>query len=123
MSIQLNALRELVVLFNEGRPIDLARFFTEDFRLDDPGAGVKRTGHDGARQMLEAVRALAPDVRLKIVDMFEAGDRVAVPLGSIWGRQPGCNDCDLPVRRKPHCERLGHLGALALDGTGGELDG
>ena len=78
MSIQLNALRELVVLFNEGKPIDVARFFTEDFRLDDPGAGVKRTGHDGARQMLEAVRALAPDVRLKIVDMFEAGDRVAV---------------------------------------------
>jgi predicted ester cyclase len=78
MSAQTDSLRELVLLLNAGKAIDVARFFTEDFRLEDPGVGVKRTGHDGARQMLEAIRALAPDVKLEILDMFESGNRVAI---------------------------------------------
>jgi predicted ester cyclase len=78
MSVQTDLLRELVTLCNERKTFDVARFFTEDFRLEDPGSGVIRTGLDGARRMIEEVRALAHDGRLEILDMFESGDRVAV---------------------------------------------
>ena len=78
MSVQTNALCELVGLFNARQAIDVARFFTEDFRLEDPGSGVIRTGLDGAQRMMEAVRALAHDGYLEILDMFECGNRVAV---------------------------------------------
>jgi predicted ester cyclase len=78
MSTQTDALHELVRLFNKRGLIDIARFFTDDFRLEDPGVGVKRSGHNGARQMLEGIRALAPDVQLEILDIFEGGNRVAV---------------------------------------------
>jgi predicted ester cyclase len=61
-----------------GKAIDVARFFTEDFRLEDPGAGVTRTGLDGAQSMMEAVRALAHDGQLEILDMFESGNRLVV---------------------------------------------
>ena len=77
MSVQTDALRELVELFNARKAIDVARFFTEDFRLEDPGAGVIRTGLDGAQRMMEAVRALAHEGHLEILDMFESGNRVA----------------------------------------------
>jgi hypothetical protein len=77
MSVQTDALRELVQLFNARKAIDVARFFTEDFRLEDPGAGVIRTGLDGAQQMMKAVRALAHGGHLEILDMFESGNRVA----------------------------------------------
>ena len=77
MSVQTDALLELVELFNARKEIDLPRFFTEDFRLEDPGAGVIRTGLHGAQRMMEAVRALAHDGHLEILDMFESGDRVA----------------------------------------------
>jgi hypothetical protein len=49
------------------------RFFTEDFQLEDPGAGVIRTGLDAAQRMMEAVRALAHDGQLEILDMFDSG--------------------------------------------------
>ena len=78
MSIQMDALRELVELFNARKAIDVPRFFTEDFQLEDPGAGVARTGLDGAQGMMEALRALAHDGHLEILDMFESGNRVAV---------------------------------------------
>src|SRR5215467_3038204 len=78
MSVQTDALRELVELFNARKEIDVPSFFTEDFRLEDPGAGVIRTGLDGAQRMMEAVRALAHDGRLEILDMFETDNRVAV---------------------------------------------
>jgi hypothetical protein len=77
MSVQTDALVELVELFNARKAIDVPRFFTEDFRLEDPGAGVIRTGLDGAQRMMEAVRALAHDGHLEILDMFESGNRVA----------------------------------------------
>ena len=78
MSTQMDVLRKLAELFNGRKPIDMARFFTEDFRLEDPGAGVVRNGLDGAQRMMEAVRALAHDGRLEILGMFESGNRVAV---------------------------------------------
>ena len=77
MSVQTDVLRELVELFNARKAIDVARFFTEDFRLEDPGAGVIRTGLDGAQSMMEALRALAHEGHLEILDMFESGNRVA----------------------------------------------
>jgi hypothetical protein len=75
---QTDVLRELVDQFNARKAIDVARFFIEDFRLEDPGAGVIRTGLDGAQRMMEAVRGLAHDGRLEILDMFESGNRVAI---------------------------------------------
>ena len=77
MAVQTDVLRELVELFNARKAIDVARFFTEDFRLEDPGAGVIRTGLDGAQRMMEALRALAHEGHLEILDMFESGNRVA----------------------------------------------
>jgi hypothetical protein len=77
MSVRTDALCELVELFNARKAIDVARFFTEDFRLEDPGAGVIRTGLAGAQRMMEAVRALAQDGQLAILDLFESGNRVA----------------------------------------------
>jgi len=77
MSVQMDALLELIELFNARKEIDVPRFFTEDFRLEDPSAGVIRTGLDGAQRMMEAVRALAHDGHLEILDMFESGNRVA----------------------------------------------
>jgi hypothetical protein len=50
----------------------------EDFRLDDAGAGVVRTGHAGAQTMMDSILSLAPDVRFEILDTVEAADRVAV---------------------------------------------
>jgi predicted SnoaL-like aldol condensation-catalyzing enzyme len=71
-------LQELAVLVNERRPVPIARYFTEDFRLDDAGAGVVRTGHAGAQAMMDGVVSLAPDVRFEILDVVEAADRAAV---------------------------------------------
>jgi predicted SnoaL-like aldol condensation-catalyzing enzyme len=69
---------ELLRLINERRPIPIARYFSEDFRLDDAGAGVVRTGRAGAQTMMDNILALAPDVRFEILDTVEAADRVAV---------------------------------------------
>ena len=77
MSVQTGALRKLVGLFNARKSIDVARFFTKDFRLEDRCRGIKDR-LDGAQRMMEAVRALAHDGRLEILDMFESGNRVAV---------------------------------------------
>ena len=63
---------------NERRPVSIARYFTEDFRLDDAGTGVVRTGHAGAQTMMDNILALAPDVRFEVLDSVEAADRVAV---------------------------------------------
>ena len=78
MAIKSAMLKELANLVNHRQPITIARYFTEDFRLDDAGAGVVRTGHAGAQTMMENILSLAPDVRLEILDSVEAADRVAV---------------------------------------------
>jgi len=78
MTVQTDALRELVAIMNERQAIDVTRFFTPDFRVDDPGAGVTKVGYDGAREMIESILRLAPDVRLEILDMVQSGERVAV---------------------------------------------
>jgi predicted SnoaL-like aldol condensation-catalyzing enzyme len=71
-------LQELSELVNRRQPVTIARYFTEDFRLDDAGTGVVRTGHAGAQTMMENILALAPDVRFEILDAVEAADRAAV---------------------------------------------
>jgi predicted SnoaL-like aldol condensation-catalyzing enzyme len=71
-------LQELSELMNQRRRIAVARYFTEDFRLDDAGAGVVRSGHVGAQTMLGEILSLAPDVPLEILDTVEAADRLAV---------------------------------------------
>jgi len=43
MSVQTDALRKLVELFNARKSIDVARFFTKDFRLEDRCRGTKAT--------------------------------------------------------------------------------
>lgn len=78
MSVQTDVLHTLVATFNEGAPIEVERFFTPDFQLDDPGAGAWRTGHDGARDMANALAAWGPNTRLEILHMIEQDDYVAV---------------------------------------------
>jgi predicted SnoaL-like aldol condensation-catalyzing enzyme len=51
---------------------------TEDFKLHDPAFPGWPGGHEGARRMLASIRKLIPDVKVKIFDMVEQGDRVTV---------------------------------------------
>src|SRR5262245_23427135 len=78
MPTKTDILEELADMVNRRRPVTIARYFTEDFRLDDAGTGVVRTGHAGAQTMMENILALAPDVRFEILDAVEAADRAAV---------------------------------------------
>jgi predicted ester cyclase len=78
MSTKVEVLKELVELINQRREVPIARYFTEDFRLDDAGTGVVRTGHAGAQTMMDNILSLAPDVRFEILDTVEGADRVAV---------------------------------------------
>ena len=63
---------------NHRQPVPIARYFMEDFRLDDAGAGVVRTGLAGAQAMIDDILSLAPDVRFEMLDTVEAADRVAL---------------------------------------------
>jgi predicted SnoaL-like aldol condensation-catalyzing enzyme len=78
MPTKVELLGELAELLNQRRPVLIARYFTEDFRLDDAGAGVMLTGHAGAKRMIDDILSLAPDVHYQILDTVEAADRVAV---------------------------------------------
>lgn len=78
MTPQKALLHRLARALSEKHPIDPAEFFTEDFRLHDPGAGKFPAGYDGTRQMLDGIRAFAPDLKVHADDMIEEQDRVAV---------------------------------------------
>jgi predicted SnoaL-like aldol condensation-catalyzing enzyme len=78
MSTQTDLLRELTARFNERKPIEIERYFTPDFELDDPGSGARRSGHDGARAMANALAGLGESVRIEILHMIEQDDCVAV---------------------------------------------
>jgi ketosteroid isomerase-like protein len=56
----------------------VAEWFTEDFKLHDPSLGGFRSGHDGARDMLQSLAEHVPDARVDVLDMVEEGDKVAV---------------------------------------------
>jgi predicted SnoaL-like aldol condensation-catalyzing enzyme len=76
MSENTEKLRTLIELFNSGASIEIARYFTPDFELDAPADGARRSGYEGARQMVEALSKLG--VRLEILHMIEQDDHVAV---------------------------------------------
>ena len=78
MPANTDLLAELAELINQRRPVSMSRYFTEDFCLDDAGAGILLLGHAGAQQMIDNVYALAPDFHYEILDAFETTDRVAV---------------------------------------------
>jgi ketosteroid isomerase-like protein len=78
MSQQKDMLREMAAAHNTGSPDRIDEWFTEDFRLHEPGALPSIVGHEGARQMRARFRVLTPPIKLEILDMVEEGDRVAV---------------------------------------------
>ena len=58
----------------------VAEWFTEEFKLYDPSFGGFRSGHDGARDMLQSLAERVPGARIDVLDMVEEGDKVAVRL-------------------------------------------
>jgi len=74
MSQQKELLREMAAAHNSGGPDRISDWFTEDFRLHEPGAPALPVGHDGRARF----RTLTPPLKLEILDMIEEGDRVAV---------------------------------------------
>lgn len=78
MSAQTDLLRMLTRMFNERAEIDVERYFTPDFELDQAGAGASRSGLAGARDMVNALYALDPGIQLEILATIEEGDCVAV---------------------------------------------
>ena len=78
MSQQKELLREMAAAHNSGAPDRISNWFTEDFRLHEPGAQALPLGHQGAIQMRARFRTLTPPIKLEILDMIEEGDRVAV---------------------------------------------
>jgi predicted SnoaL-like aldol condensation-catalyzing enzyme len=55
----------------------VAEWFTEDFRLHEPGFDIPN-GHAGAEAMLRTFLKLGPSMKVEVVDVIEAGDRAAV---------------------------------------------
>lgn len=78
MSRQKDLLREIAAASNSGAPDRIGDWFTEDFRLHEPGALTLPSGHEGAGQMRARFRTLTAPINLEILDMIEEGDRVAV---------------------------------------------
>ena len=78
MSQQKDLLREMAAAHNSGTHDRISEWFTEDFRLHEPGKPALPTGHEGASQMRALVRTLTPPINLQILDMIEEDDRVAV---------------------------------------------
>jgi ketosteroid isomerase-like protein len=82
MSQQKDLLREIAAATSSGASDRISDWFTEDFRLHQPGAPALPVGHEGARQMREKGRqiraGLKTPLKVEILDMVEEGDRVAV---------------------------------------------
>ena len=82
MSQQKDLLREIAAAMSAGAPDRISDWFTEDFRLHEPGGPTLLVGHEGARQMRESGRriraGLKSPINVEILDMIEEGDRVAV---------------------------------------------
>ena len=82
MSQQKDLLREIAAAISSGAPDRISDWFTEDFRLHEPGKPALPVGHEGARQMRERGRLRAARFKtptnVEALDMIEEGDRVAV---------------------------------------------
>src|SRR5215469_15919714 len=75
MSQQKDLLREIAAASNSGAPDRISDWFTEDFRLHEPGKPPLPVGHEGARQMRARLKT---PLKVEVLDMIEEGDRVAV---------------------------------------------
>ena len=69
MSRQKEVLREMAAAHNSGAPGRINEWFTEDFRLHEPGVLPLPVGHEGARQMRARFGALTPPIKLEILDL------------------------------------------------------
>ena len=82
MSRQTDLLREIAAAMSSGAPDRISDWFTEDFRLREPGKPTLPVGHEGARQMRAMGRqmraGLQTSINVEALDMIEEGDRVAV---------------------------------------------
>jgi ketosteroid isomerase-like protein len=78
MSQQKDVLREIAAAISSGKPFRIAEWFTEEFRLHEPGRPPFPPGHAGASQMLELSQTLKPPIDFAALDMVEEDDRVAV---------------------------------------------
>src|SRR6516165_5189445 len=84
MSQQTDLLREIAAAISSGAPDRISDWFTEDFRLHEPGKPALPVGHEGARQMMETGRqnrmraGVETPAKVEALDMIEEGDRVAV---------------------------------------------
>ena len=58
MPQQKELLRELAAAHNSGAPDRINDWFTEDFRLHEPGAAALPVGHEGASQMRARFKTL-----------------------------------------------------------------
>ena len=84
MSQQTDLLWEIAAAMSSGAADRIRDWFTEDFRLHEPGKPALPVGHEGARQMMEAGRqnrmraGVQTPAKVEILDMIQQGDRVAV---------------------------------------------
>jgi ketosteroid isomerase-like protein len=78
MPRQKDLLQEIARQISSNRDYRIAAWFTEDFRLSEPGKPDWPTGHKGARQMLKGFDAFDRPFTLEPLDMIEEGGRVAV---------------------------------------------
>jgi ketosteroid isomerase-like protein len=90
MSRQKEVLLELAAAIGARSEYRIADWFTEDFRLHEPGRTPLPVGHAGATEMLTRWRLLRPPVRFEALDMIEEGDRVVVrwELSATWEGKP-----------------------------------
>jgi hypothetical protein len=120
MSRQKELLRELAAAHNSRAPDRNSDWFTEDFRLHEPGSPVLPTGYEGASRMRARIRALTPPIKLEIFDIDRgrrSGSRALSANRDLRGRTlRTINHGNLSLREWPHRRGLGHLdpGTLAL---------
>jgi hypothetical protein len=65
MSQQKDLLREMAAAHNSGIRDCISGWFTEDFRLNEPGAPALAAGHAAASQMRARFRTLLPALRVQ----------------------------------------------------------
>jgi len=66
MSQQKDLLREIAAATSSGAPDRIIDWFTEDFRLHEPGKPALPVGHEGARQMREGGRQMRAGLKTPI---------------------------------------------------------
>ena len=78
MSQQKDLLREIAAATSSGASDRISDWFTEDFRLHEPGKPALPVGHEGARQM-RALPKRKPPINVEILDMIEERRAIELP--------------------------------------------